>query len=314
MTLTSLGYIGIQTDRLDDFSSFSTALLGTQEIDRARSSHAFQMDDRSQRPMVSRDRREGLSFLEWGVERRQDLEPIGALVEDYGVRITQASATLTDQRLVQALIWFEDPPGNRHEVFWKPMLAVALFPPGRPISGFKTGAFGMGHAVLNVEDATPLLPFYTEVLGFSVTDFGRTPYQLYFFHLNSRDHSFSMVGSGRRGVHHFMVEMGSLDHVGQGYDLAQHDEGRIAYALGRHTNDHMTSVYATRHLASSSNMAGAPRSSSPRPGSHTRLSMGRRSGGMTGFTWRSSRANGFRTCGSMLPVAASGLNAVVGRP
>ena len=40
-----------------------------------------------------------------------------------------------------------------------------------------------------------------------------------------------------------MVEVGSLDDVGQGYDLAQMEEERIAYTLGRHINDHMTSFY-----------------------------------------------------------------------
>jgi hypothetical protein len=70
------------------------------------------------------------------------------------------------------------------------------------------------------------------------------PYQLYFFHLNGRHHSFAMVGSGRKGLHHFMVELQSLDDVGQGYDLAQAD-GNVAYTLGRHSNDHMMSFYAT---------------------------------------------------------------------
>ena len=41
-----------------------------------------------------------------------------------------------------------------------------------------------------------------------------------------------------------MVELGSLDDVGQGYDLAQLEEGRVAYTLGRHTNDWMTSFYS----------------------------------------------------------------------
>ena len=31
---------------------------------------------------------------------------------------------------------------------------------------------------------------------------------------------------------------------GRGYDLAQLEDGRIAYTLGRHTNDYMTSFYA----------------------------------------------------------------------
>ena len=45
-------------------------------------------------------------------------------------------------------------------------------------------------------------------------------------------------------MHHFMVELLSLDDVGQGYDLAQQDEGRVANTLGRHSTDHMTSFYA----------------------------------------------------------------------
>jgi catechol 2,3-dioxygenase-like lactoylglutathione lyase family enzyme len=101
----------------------------------------------------------------------------------------------------------------------------------------------MGHVVLNVEDTAPLVPFYRDLLGFRVSDYGLTPYPLWFFHVNGRHHSFAMVGSGRRGLHHFMLELGCLDDVGQGYDLAQLDDGRIAYTLGRHTNDHMTSFY-----------------------------------------------------------------------
>jgi catechol 2,3-dioxygenase-like lactoylglutathione lyase family enzyme len=109
--------------------------------------------------------------------------------------------------------------------------------------GFRTAALGMGHVVLNVEDVEPLLPFYRDLFGFRVSDFGLKPYKLYFFHVNGRHHSFAMVGSGRRTLHHFMVELGSLDDVGQGYDLAQMDDGRVAYTLGRHTNDHVTSFY-----------------------------------------------------------------------
>jgi catechol 2,3-dioxygenase-like lactoylglutathione lyase family enzyme len=102
----------------------------------------------------------------------------------------------------------------------------------------------MGHVVMNVVDAQALLPFYRDVLGFRVTDYGHTPYTLYFFHLNGRHHSFAMVGSGKASFHHLMVELGNLDDVGQGYDLAQLEEGRVAYTLGRHSNDWMTSFYA----------------------------------------------------------------------
>ena len=53
-----------------------------------------------------------------------------------------------------------------------------------------------------------------------------------------------MVDTGRQGMHQFMVELLSLDDVGQSYDIAQQEEDRVAYTLGRHSNDHMMSFYA----------------------------------------------------------------------
>ena len=35
-----------------------------------------------------------------------------------------------------------------------------------------------------------------------------------------------------------------MDDVGQGYDLIQFEENAVAYTLGRHTNDYMTSFYS----------------------------------------------------------------------
>ncbi len=244
MTLRSLGYIGVRSARTQDWTDFATGLLGMQAVDRAAGSRAFRMDDRKQRLLVTDEGPEGLDFMGWEVEGPGDLDALAGRLEDAGVAVTSERTALADQRLVRQLISFADPDGNRVEVFCGPEIASEPFRPGRPISGFKTGTLGMGHAVLHVENVDKLLWFYRDLLGFNVTDYGLTPYPLYFFHLNGRHHSFAMVGSGRKGLHHFMVELQSLDDVGQGYDLAQQDEGRVAYTLGRHSNDHMMSFYA----------------------------------------------------------------------
>jgi catechol 2,3-dioxygenase-like lactoylglutathione lyase family enzyme len=102
----------------------------------------------------------------------------------------------------------------------------------------------MGHAVLHVGDPEPLVAFYRDVLGFGLSDYGLKPVPLYFFHVNGRHHSFAIIGSGQTGFHHFMVEYQNMDDVGQGYELALGEENRIAYTLGRHTNDYMFSYYA----------------------------------------------------------------------
>ena len=66
---------------------------------------------------------------------------------------------LVNKRFVDDLIYFDDPQGNRIELVYKPMLDTDPFKPGRPISGFKTGALGMGHAVVHVKKIDDLIPF-----------------------------------------------------------------------------------------------------------------------------------------------------------
>ncbi|WP_376094406.1 VOC family protein [Roseomonas sp. CCTCC AB2023176] len=242
MEIRALGYMVIGSDRLDDWHGFATRLLGLQAVDRGGRMRAFRMDDRAQRLIVSRDT--GPATVGWEVADAAALDALAARLEAAGTRVTRGSRALCAERGVAELIAFQDPQGTSLEAFHGAALADTPFVPGRAISGFRTGPLGMGHAVLHVADADALLPFYRDLLSFGVTDWSRVPYPLYFFHVNPRHHSFAMVGSGRSGLHHFMVELGMLDDVGQGHDFARSEEGRLAYGLGRHTNDHMTSFYA----------------------------------------------------------------------
>jgi 2,3-dihydroxybiphenyl 1,2-dioxygenase len=244
MAINALAYLGIRSDKLDDWSDFAGRILGMQKIDRGSTALAFRMDDRMQRLLVSDEPGDTLAFLGFEVDTRADLQYFATRLEEAGVEAHAGAGMLADRRFVTDMIWFLDPMGNRVELVYSPMLASDPFKPGRPIDGFKTGPLGMGHAVLHVKDIDVMMPFYRDVLEFSVSDYGRVPYGLYFFHLNDRHHSFAMVGSGNAGFHHFMVEYQNLDDIGQGYDLAQLEEDGIAYTLGRHTNDYMTSFYA----------------------------------------------------------------------
>ena len=244
MAINALGYIGIRSDKEDDWSEFAGKLLGMQKIDQAGKSMAFRIDDLKQRLIISDEPGETLAFIGWEVDLAGDLNKYGARLEQAGYPVKFGDRNLAARRFVEDLIFFYDPDGNRVELFFNPMKSDSPFLPGRPISGFKTGPQGMGHAVLHVKQIEKLLPFYQDILDFKLSDYGLTPYPLYFFHVNGRHHSFAMVGSGNMGFHHFMVEYTNLDDVGQGYDLAQLQKDRIAYTLGRHTNDYMTSFYA----------------------------------------------------------------------
>ncbi len=242
--LQALGYVGFGSDDLDDWRQFGTELVGLQAVERSASLLAFRMDDRKQRIVIDRAMPDGARFFGWEVADAAALEALAARLETAGVAVIAEPRALADTRRVRGLISFRDPAGNRLEAFYGAEIDDTPFCPGRSISGFRTGALGVGHAVLTVENIDAVMPFYVDLLGFRLSDYMQKPFRAYFFHINARHHSLALIETGRNGMHHLMVELFSLDDVGQSYDVALSQQERVGVTLGRHTNDLMTSFYA----------------------------------------------------------------------
>lgn len=244
MTIGSFGYASLVSDRIDDWAEYGPKFLGLQLVERTRSALRFRMDDRKQRIVVSAEP-EAESVFGWEVADAAALDALAGRLEAARVAVARVPAATAALRGVREAIRFQDPAGNRLEAFHGAETAEAPFVPGRTISGFRTGALGMGHVVLHVTSVDDLRWFYQDVLGFRLSDYILKPFKAFFFHLNPRHHSLAMIETGRGGIHHIMMELYSLDDVGQAYDLAlTAPEQRIGTTLGRHTNDFMTSFYA----------------------------------------------------------------------
>lgn len=244
MPIQALGYAGFGSADLGDWRQFGTGLVGLQAVDRSTSLLAFRMDDRKQRIVIDRAMPEGARFFGWEVTDAADLDALATRLEKHQVHVTAEPQTLADARRVSGLISFHDPAGNRLEAFYGAEIDETPFRPGRSISGFRTGPLGLGHAVLTVENIDAVMPFYVDLLGFGLSDYMMKPLRAYFFHINARHHSLALIETGRNGMHHLMVELFSLDDVGQSYDVALSQPDRVNVTLGRHTNDLMTSFYA----------------------------------------------------------------------
>ena len=244
MAVQALGYVGFGATDLDDWRQFGTGLVGLQAVERSPSLLAFRMDDRKQRIVIDRAMPDGARFFGWEVADAAALAALAAKLEKAEVDVVAEPQSLADNRRVRSLISFRDPVGNRLEAFYGAAIDETPFVPGRSISGFRTGPLGLGHAVLTVEHIDAVMPFYVDVLGFGLSDYMQKPFRAYFFHVNARHHSLALIETGRNGMHHLMVELFSLDDVGQSYDVALSQQNRVGVTLGRHTNDLMTSFYA----------------------------------------------------------------------
>lgn len=244
MELKSLGYVGVSASSMADWRTYGTDFLGLQLVDQGGSTLSFRMDDRTQRLIVQPGVADCADFFGWEVDDAASLDALAARLSDAGVAVERCPSFIAQARQVREAIAFRDPAGNRIEVFHGAAVADAPFVPGRSISGFRTGALGMGHLVLTVARLDAVMPFYVDLLGFRLSDYTLRPFKAYFFHLNARHHSLALIETGQNGIHHLMMELFSLDDVGQAYDLAQGEDGRIGATLGRHSNDFMTSFYA----------------------------------------------------------------------
>jgi len=242
--LQSLGYIGIATTQTDMWATFAANLLGMQIADARAGGFSLRTDERAGRLFVERGERDGVSAMGWEVADGEALAQLATRLSNAGHAVTPGTWSEAERRRVADLIIAHDPAGNRLEFFHGAAAGAGAFVPGRALSGFRTGPLGLGHVVLTARSLDAVLPFYTDLLGFRLSDYALRPFKAFFFHLNSRHHSFAVIETGVDGFHHLMIELDSLDDVGQAYDLAQLEEGRVGVTLGRHTNDFMTSFYA----------------------------------------------------------------------
>ena len=101
MTIQALGYLGIGTDKLDDWTNYATRWLGMQAVDRGAGVRAFRMDDRKQRLVIDRSLPEGQRYFGWEVADAAALDALAARLERAGVSVTREPATLRGSAFCQ---------------------------------------------------------------------------------------------------------------------------------------------------------------------------------------------------------------------
>jgi len=131
MAVQALGYLGISTQNIVEWSDFAARRLGLQLVDRGVSRRAFRMDDRRQRVIVDKERPDAERFFGREVADAASFDALAGKLEAAGVAVQREPAALVDQRFVRDLISFRDPAGNRLKVFHGPRLADTPFAPAR---------------------------------------------------------------------------------------------------------------------------------------------------------------------------------------
>jgi 2,3-dihydroxybiphenyl 1,2-dioxygenase len=244
--IKELAYIGVGSPRYEEWESYGREVLGCALAPRAGDGAVrLRVDDAEHRITVRPGEVDEFLYAGWAFVNEVELAAYLDRLRLADVALTEGTPVECLDRGVAALWWTTDPWGTRHEFVWGQLRRPGTFWPGRPLSGFVADDFGLGHIVLIVPDLGEADAFYGDVLGFTLSDrVDEQHMKVRFYHCNGRHHSLAVAQvPGKVGLNHLMLEVKSLDDVGNGLDLAKKAGVPVLRGIGRHTNDQMTSFY-----------------------------------------------------------------------
>jgi 2,3-dihydroxybiphenyl 1,2-dioxygenase len=146
---------------------------------------------------------------------------------------------------------FRDPFGVPLELFYGPSVSHEPFHSPIALSHFVTGELGLGHCLFLTPDLETTTRFYTDVIGFEVSDTAFGPWRGHmlaasFLNGNLRHHSIAFAevpGPIQKFTTHFELHLPTIDDVGRAYDRTIAAGVPLSNTLGRHT-DGVISFYA----------------------------------------------------------------------
>jgi biphenyl-2,3-diol 1,2-dioxygenase len=253
-SVSQLGYLGLKVSNLDAWENFATQILGIESVGRNESGGLmFRIDEYQYRFVLEQGAKDDLDLIGWQVNDERALSALADQLTAAGVEVQPGSAAEAEARRVVELIKFKDPSGISSEAFYGALTRIDIpFKPARPIGGFVASAMGLGHITMGVDDMQQSLAFYRDALGMRLSDWVqpqperdvKSRFNIAFLHCNPRHHSLAFWQARMpKRLHHFMLQLESLDDVGATYDLCQQRGVSLELTLGRHTNDRMLSFY-----------------------------------------------------------------------
>ncbi len=249
MSVESLGYVGLSVKDPAAWGAFATEVLGLMPGETAG---CYRLDELSWRIAVEAGEADDLAYVGFEVAGAPELEALRERLVSAGVAVGQSDPTLLAQRGVLGLLTCQDPDGLTVELFYGPTLRTETpFASPTGVTAFVTGEQGLGHVVLSTRDMAAARRFYQDLLGFRLSDIIRMQinpqfgFDMEFFHCNPRHHTLALMPiPAPKRLHHFMVQVPTLDAVGFALERAAAAGAPITASLGRHTNDQMVSFYA----------------------------------------------------------------------
>ncbi|QEV99086.1 hypothetical protein F6J84_02450 [Microbacterium caowuchunii] len=228
--IAEMGFITIQTTRLDEQIAATKTLLGLREVSRVGNAAYFAASDMHHEIVYIAGERDGIDHLSFRARDVDALNVIRQRVKDAGMTI------LSDQPLgigIGEAFSFVGPEGYIFEIY---VDMVRTWNPARP-----AGPERYGHINMHPSDVVRMKDFFVDILEFRVSDVIGTEFG-YFLRCNSDHHGVALI-KGRGSFHHHAWQTQSIADLGRMADRVDQMGQKLLWGPVRHGAGHNIAAY-----------------------------------------------------------------------
>ena len=250
-----LGYVLIESRRLEAWQRFATEGLGLHMEAASDGALVVRIDDRQRRIVVRPGPAEDVVATGWQMDDDEVLGLALARLRAMGLRLERLLNVEATLRGIEEGWRCRGPKGTFIELFTEACARRTDTPLHMRASGFVTGASGLGHMAITSREPEAMERFWVEAFDARLSDriedrLSGVTMDFAFLRLNERHHSIAIASTRglrldplRTSIHHLNLQAASFDDVVQGYRQCRALGYPIASAIGQHPNDKELSFY-----------------------------------------------------------------------
>ncbi len=224
-----LGYVALNVTDIERALGFYTGIVDLNLTDTAKSGPVFLRCSRDHHNIVlAKAEKPGLHRVAFEVVDSDELDRAYNVLTGKGIRVTDVPPDELSRLNISRAFRIQDPNGFTLE-FYSDIVEV---PQGYAPKEIKIAR--LGHCVVYTNRFEESLKFYTETLGFKISDFIGQVVAFMRCHPNPYHHSFALVRSMEGKLNHVNFMVTDIDDIGRGrVRLIDHDVP-IVFGPGRH--------------------------------------------------------------------------------
>lgn len=227
-----LGHATLSTDDMDGQIDYYSRVLGLSVIERGKDRAFLASKMGFEAIELERGKRGQLTRLSFQVAPGTDLKDVMKGLQAEGVKCERRSGVSPG---VREAVSFVDPKGTPVDLY-----AEYSFPE-RIEAQSAVNILKLGHVAYRVTDVHKAVDFYTDVLGFRVSDSRNDNF--FFLRCNTDHHTVNFVVDEKAQLHHIAFEVNNWDDVRRASDFLALNKIHLVWGPGRHIIGHNIAIY-----------------------------------------------------------------------